>query len=60
MNDTVLDIQSVKQNLSIDKVKTIGKKLKSMIIDRKEEKLPNGNIRLTLILDPKIRSNDNG
>lgn len=51
IDDFVLDVHNVHQK---NKVKTIGQKLKSMIIDRKEEKLENGNIKLTLILDPKI------
>jgi len=57
MKDTVLEIQNVTQDISVDDVKMgeVGKKLSSMIIDKKEELLENGNIKLTLILDPKIQ-----
>lgn len=61
MNNTVLDIQNVTQKIGVDDVKikkSLGQKLKNMIIDRKEEKLDNGNIKLTLILDPKIQGGD--
>lgn len=55
--DIVLEIQNVTQNISVDDVKMqkVGKKLSSMIIDKKEELLENGNIKLTLILDPKVQ-----
>lgn len=53
----VLDIQNVSQKLNIDDIsmkKNIGQKLKSMIIEQTQEKLENGNLKITLILDPKI------
>jgi hypothetical protein len=60
MNDikpVVLEIQNVTQKSSVQdvSVKSIGQRLKSMIINQTQEKLENGNIKITLILDPKIQ-----
>lgn len=63
MTDTVLKIQNVTQVMGVDSptlVKRAAKRLKDMIIEQKEEKLPNGTIKLTLILDPKIQGVKNG
>lgn len=57
-----LEIQNVTQKLSVQdvSVKSIGRRLKDMIIDQTQEKLKNGNIKVTLILDPKIQGVKNG
>ena len=58
MTDTILDIQNVKQMNGVDDVdikKTVAAKLKDMIVEQKQEKMDNGNIKITLILDPKIQ-----
>ena len=58
MTDTILNIQNVKQMNGVDDVdikKTVSAKLKDMIIEQKQEKMDNGNIKITLILDPKIQ-----
>ena len=58
---TVLDIQNVKQKSDIEytqkKVQTnknFGSQLRHLIIDQKQETLPDGKIEITMVLDPKI------
>lgn len=47
-----LDIQDVKQKINVE---SVGKKLSSMIISNTQEKMEDGNIKIVLILDPKIQ-----
>jgi hypothetical protein len=54
----VLDIQNVTQKISVDDVsmkKNVVNLIKSKIIEQTQEKLDNGNIKITFILDPKIQ-----
>ena len=62
MMDTVLNIQNITQKVDVEdvSVKSIGQRLRDMIIDQTQEKLENGNIKITLILDPKIQGVKNG
>jgi len=59
MNDTVLDIQNVTQILDVDSPelkKSFGQRLREAAGDSyKQEKLPNGDIKITLVIPAKIQ-----
>ena len=54
MTDTVLEIQNVSQNVSVDNLKvkkTFGQRLREAAGNSyKQEKLPNGDIKITMVI----------
>lgn len=59
MGDTVLEIQNVTQQVQSSDVQikanpNFGRQLRKKIVEQKQEKLPNGLIRITIDLDPSI------
>lgn len=65
MTDVILDIQNVKQTVDVQDVKVkknpnFSAQLRELIVEQKQEELPDGKIRITMILDPKIKEVNHG
>lgn len=56
MSDIVLDIQNVTQKLDIENPelkKSFGRRLREAATEYKQEKLPNGDVKITLVIPAK-------
>jgi len=57
MKDVVLDVQNVTQKIDTDdlKIKSFGQRLREAAGDSyKQEKLPNGDVKITMVIPAKI------
>ena len=53
---TKLNINNVSQSVDVNtRTKTFGQKLMEQVVEHTQEELPNGDVKITLIVKPKIK-----